>query len=536
MSVALAPKWRVLVSDQLAEEGLAPLRADPRVELVLKPGLPPEELKREIAHAHALLVRSATKVTADLIEAAGDLMVIGRAGVGVDNVDVEAATRRGIVVCNSPEGNTVAAAEHTMAMMLAVARSIPAANASVVAGEWKRGKFVGVELLNKALGIVGLGKIGSEVALRASAFGMRVLGHDPFISADHAARLGVEVVSLEELVAQADFVTFHVPLNRDTWHLLNADLLARAKPGVRVINCSRGGIVDEAALAEALRSGRVAGAGLDVFEKEPPTDSPLIGLERVVLTPHLGASTEEAQLKVALDVAQQVIEVLSGRPARSAVNLIPISPDTMRALQPYLPLAESLGRLQGQLASAPLSSVELIYAGQLAEEDSRLLTRAFLKGLLEPVLDEPVNLVNAAMVAQARGLRVVESRSREQEDYVSLITSRVSSDGQERVIGGTLFGRSEPRVVRMDDYRVDFRPAGHMLVSMHIDKPGMIGRVGTILGENNINIAGMHVGRREPRPGGESVMVLALDNPVSPAVLAQLLEVDGIMTATTVEL
>jgi D-3-phosphoglycerate dehydrogenase len=280
----------------------------------------------------------------------------------------------------------------------------------------------------------------------------------------------------------------------------------------------------------------VAGAGLDVFEKEPPADSSLLGLSNVVLTPHLGASTEEAQLKVAVDVAQQVLDVLHGRPARSAVNVLPVSAESMRTLEPYLPLAEKMGRLQGQLAEGPLTVVELIYAGQLAEEDSRLLTPAFLKGMLEPVLDEPVNLVNAALVAQARGIRVVESRSREAEDFVSLITSRASTEEAERVIAGTLFGRSEPRIVLMDRYRVDFVPSGYMLVSMHIDKPGIIGKVGTLLGQHSINIAGMQVGRGQPKPGGLSVMVLALDNPVPPEVLAQLRQVDGITTAALVEL
>jgi D-3-phosphoglycerate dehydrogenase len=532
----MAPMWRVLVSDQLSEEGLAALRGDNQVEVVVKTGLAPEELKQEIAEAHALLVRSATKVTAEVIAAGAKLMVIGRAGVGVDNIDVPAATRRGIVVCNSPEGNTVAAAEHTWALILALARSIPAASASVAAGEWKRSAFMGVELFNKTLGVIGLGKIGREVALRAAAFGMRVVADDPFVSADQAARLGTEIVALPELLARSDFITIHVPLNRDTRHLLDAAALAQVKPGVRIINCARGGIVDEAALARAIEEGRVAGAGLDVFEKEPPADSSLLGLSNVVLTPHLGASTEEAQLKVAVDVAQQVLDVLHGRPARSAVNVLPVSAESMRTLEPYLPLAEKMGRLQGQLAEGPLTVVELIYAGQLAEEDSRLLTPAFLKGMLEPVLDEPVNLVNAALVAQARGIRVVESRSREAEDFVSLITSRASTEEAERVIAGTLFGRSEPRIVLMDRYRVDFVPSGYMLVSMHIDKPGIIGKVGTLLGQHSINIAGMQVGRGQPKPGGLSVMVLALDNPVPPEVLAQLRQVDGITTAALVEL
>jgi len=529
-------KWRVLVSDVLSEEGLAVLREDPKVELVVKTGLSTDDLKAEIADAHALLVRSATKVTSDIIAAGSKLMVIGRAGVGVDNIDVDAATRRGIVVCNSPEGNTVAAAEHTWGLILALARSIPAANASVAAGEWRRGAFMGVELLNKTLGVVGLGKIGSEVATRAAGFGMKVIAHDPFVSADRAARLGAEMVSLDDLLGRSDFISFHVSLTRDTRQLLDAETLRKVKRGVRVINCSRGGVIDEVALAEALRDGRVAGAGLDVFEKEPPTDSPLLGLSNVVLTPHLGASTEEAQLKVAVDVAQQVLDVLHGRPARSAVNVLPVSPEMLRMLEPYLPLAEKLGRLQGQLAEGPLSAVEMIYAGQIAEEDARLLTPAFLKGLLEPILDEPVNLVNAALVGQARGLRVVESRSRDTEDYVSLITTRVTSARGERVIAGSLFGRSEPRIVRMDQYRVDFVPSGFMLVSMHIDKPGIIGKVGTLLGQHGINIAAMHVGRELQKPGGPSVMVLALDNPVPDDALHQLRQVDGITTATLVEL
>jgi len=529
-------QWRVLVSDKLSEEGLEALRRDPEVEVVVKTDLSPADLKQEIGAAHALLVRSATKVTAEVLASAGKLMVIGRAGVGVDNIDVEAATRRGIVVCNSPEGNTAAAAEHTWALMLSLARSIPAANASLAAGEWKRSAFMGVELLNKTLGVIGLGKIGGEVAVRAGAFGMKVLGYDPFVSADHAARLGVEMVELDDLLAKSDFITIHVALTKDTRHLLDAAAIAKVKPGVRIINCARGGVVDETALAAAIREGRVAGAGLDVFEKEPPTDSPLLGLKNVVLTPHLGASTEEAQLKVAVDVAHQVLDVLHGRPARSAVNVIPVSAESLRTLEPYLPLAEKMGRLQGQLAEGPLTSVELIYAGQLADEDARLLTPAFLKGLLEPILDEPVNLVNAAVVAKARGARVIESRSREPEDYVSLITARVTTGDQEHSLSGTLFGRSEPRIVRMDQYRVDFVPSGFMLVSMHIDKPGMIGKVGTLLGQHSINIAGMHVGRSERKRGGPSVMVLALDNPIPPDILAQLRQVDGITTATLVEL
>ena len=529
-------KWKVLVTEKLSDEGLAALQASPDVELIIKTGLTPEELLVEIAAVDALLVRSATRVTAEVIEAGEKLSVIGRAGVGVDNIDVEAATRRGVVVCNSPEGNTAAAAEHTWALLLSVARSIPAADASVKAGEWKRSAFVGVELMNKTLGVVGLGKIGSEVASRADAFGMHVVGYDPFVSAEQATRLGVELLSLPELFAQSDFITLHVPLNKDTRDLLNAETLQQVKAGARIINCSRGGVVNEAALADAIASGHLAGAALDVFATEPPGDSPLLKLPGVVLTPHLGASTAEAQVKVAVDVAQQVLEVLQGKPARSAVNVISVSPEELRALEPYMALAEKLGRLQSQLAEGPLSSVELIYAGALAEEDTRMLTRSFLKGLLQPILDIPVNIVNSALIAQTRGLHITESRSRETADYVSLITSRVATNGEERVIAGTLFGRAEPRIVRIDRYLVDFSPSGFMLLSTHIDKPGMIGRVGTLLGEHYINIAGMNVGRGQPGPGGRSVMVLSLDNPIPPDVMERIRRIDGITSTRLVEL
>lgn len=527
-------KWRVLVSDKMSEEGLAVLRNSPGLELVVKTGLEPEALQVEIAEADALMVRSATQVTAELIAAAPRLAVIGRAGVGVDNIDIEAATKRGVVVCNSPEGNTIAAAEHTVALMLALARNIPAAATSTAAGEWKRSAFLGVELLNKTLGIVGLGKIGGEVAARALAFGMKVIGNDPFLTPERAERLGVELVELDDLFAQADFISLHIPSTKDTQRLINCETIAKMKPSVRIINCSRGPVIDEAALTQALKDGRIAGAGLDVFDKEPPVGSPLLDAPNVVLTPHLGASTEEAQLKVAVDVAQQIVDVLEGRPARSAVNVIPVSPDAMRAIEAYLPLAEKLGRLQGQLAEGPIRSVELIYAGGIANEDCRLLTRSFLRGLLAPVIDEPVNLVNASIVAQNRGLRVVESNSRQPEDYTSLITARVSADGRDRVIAGTLFGRREPRIVRFDDYRVDFSPRGHMLVARHTDQPGMIGWVGSLLGEHAINIAGMHVGRQ--RPGGLAVMVLELDGAVPEDVQTALRQVSGIETVQCVEI
>ena len=526
--------FRALVSDPIADAGVDLLRADPDIEVEVKTDHTSDELKRAVARADALLVRSQTEVTGEVIQAAKRLKVIARAGVGVDNVDVTAATRRGVVVVNSPEGNTIAATEHTMALLLALSRRIPEASDSTRKGEWKRGKFMGVELYNKVLGIIGLGKIGAEVACRARGFGMRLLAFDPFISADHAERLGAELVTLEELLAGSDYVTIHTPLTKDTRGLIGKPALANAKRGIRIVNTARGGIVDEQALADAVKSGIVAGAALDVFEHEPPKDSPLVGLEGVIATPHLGASTEEAQVRVAVDVAQQVVDVLHGRPARTPVNLTPVRTEALAALQPYITLAEKIGRLQAQLAAGHLTGVEITYSGEIAELDVSAVTPSFLVGLLQPALEEPVNLVNAPLLAEARGLRVKESKSTTAEDYASLIIGRVASDQGERLIAGTLFGRNDLRIVRLDDYRVDFEPTGYMLIADHHDRPGVIGKVGTILGKEDINIAGMHVGRRTAR--GKAVMVLSVDSPIPPAVMKKISRLDSMYRCVLVEL
>lgn len=514
------PAFRALVSDPISEEGLQILRQDPAIEVVVKTDHTPEELKQAIAKADALLVRSQTKVTAEVIAAAKQLKVIARAGVGVDNVDVPAATRRGIIVLNSPEGNTIAATEHALALLLALSRNIPQAYDSMRKGEWKRSKFTGVELYKKVLGVFGMGKIGTEVARRAQAFGMRVIAFDPYTSAEQAAKLGVELVALPELMAQSDYLSLHAPLNKDTRGAIGKAQLAKAKRGLRIINAARGGIIDEQALVDAVKAGVVAGAAVDVFEQEPPKDTPLMGVDGIILTPHLGASTEEAQVRVAVDVSEQVVDVLHGRPARSAVNVTPVRAEALAALQPYLTLAEKIGRLQAQIADGRIVDLEITYSGEVADMDVSVVTRSCLVGLLQPALEEPVNLVNAPLLAEARGLKVKESRSTSAEDYASLITLRVVTDGGERVVAGTLFGRSEARIVRIDDYRVDFAPTGYMLIVDHQDQPGVIGKVGTLLGSEDINIGGMHVGRKTVR--GTAVMVLAVDSPVPPAVMKKI--------------
>ena len=528
------PPFRALVSDPIADAGLEILRRDPEIEVVVKTEHTPQELERAVADADALLVRSQTKVSAEVIEAAPRLKVIARAGVGVDNVDVPAATRRGVIVLNSPEGNTIAATEHTIALLLALSRRIPDAHSSMRQGEWKRGKFVGVEVYNKVLGIIGLGKIGAEVARRARALGMRLVAFDPFIPAEHAERLGVELVTLDDLLARSDYITIHAPLTKDTRGLIGKAELEKAKRGVRIVNTARGGIVDERALAEGVKSGQVAGAAIDVFEQEPPKDSPLLEIEGIILTPHLGASTEEAQVKVAVDVAEQVVDVLHGRPARSAVNVSPVRPEALAALQPYLTLAEKIGRLQAQLAEGHLRDLEVTYSGEIAELEVSVVTRSFLVGLLQPALEEPVNLVNAPLLAEARGLKVRESKSTTAEDYASLISSRVASDHGGHVIAGTLFGRNDLRIVRIDDYRVDFEPSGYMLFADHHDRPGVIGKVGTLLGSEDINIGGMHVGRKTAR--GKALMILAVDSPIPPQVMKKICRLESMHHCTLVEL
>ncbi len=539
----------ILVADPIADEGMKLLHTFADVDE--RHGLSATELTVAIPAYDALVVRSETRVTAEVIAAGARLRVIARAGVGVDNIDVDAATRHGIIVINSPTGNIAAAAEHTVALLLALARHIPAASASLREGRWERSHFVGTEVRGKTLGIVGLGKVGAEVARRAgeSGLGMRLIASDPYASPETARKLNAELVALEELLAQADFVTIHTALTGGTRGLIGSTELALMKPTARIINCARGGIVDEEALLAALQSNALAGAALDVYSKEPPGDNStlhaLIEHPHVVATPHLGASTEEAQISVAVDVVEQVEEILRGGAARAAVNAPMILPETMRQLQPWVKMVEKLGRLYTQLHPGPLRRAELSISGEIASYDTRPLSAALVKGLLESVSEAHVNLVNAPVLARDWGLEIVESRSTAAEQYSNLVTIRVAADGPETpssVLSATITW-GEERVVRVDRYATDFVPSGHILIARNLDRPGMVGRVGTILGEAGVNISHMDVGPvasmaggRTRQAGGEALMILALDGPVPEDALERIDEADGIFAITSVVL
>ena len=509
---------RILVAEPIAAEGIERLRAEHDVDEAI--GRSPEELAELLPVYEALVVRSQVKVDARLIEAGRRLVVIGRAGVGVDNVDLDAATRSGIVVVNAPTGNTIAAAEHTLGLLYALARRIPGADASVRRDEWKRSAFTGVELRGRTIGIVGMGKIGQAIAARALAMEMRVLASDPYLSPEQAAHHGAELVELPELLERADVVTVHVPLTRATRGLIDAAAIRRMKPDAFVLNVARGGIVDEAAVAEALRDGRLGGAAFDVYDPEPPaSDSPLRDAPNTVLTPHLGASTAEAQVAVAEEVADQILDVLAGRSARYAVNTPLLSPETARAIEPYLPLAELLGRFHAQFARGRATKLTLEIAGEPATHDAAPIVAAALRGLLESTTTERVNLVNATSVAKARGISLAEHRTPDAGPYAALLALSGSAGGRTTTVGGTVVN-GEPRIVRLDDYWIDMAPADVMLITRHHDRPGTMGRIGQILGEADVNISAMHLARSAPR--ADALMVLALDDDVQPEVLASI--------------
>lgn len=526
---------KILVGDAIAENGLAILRTVAQVEE--KIGLSEAELVEIAPQYDAIMVRSGTKITRPVLEAATKLQIVGRAGVGVDNIDVAAATEAGVVVVNSPAGNTVAVAELAIGMMLSLVRKLIPAHNSVANREWKRSKFLGSELYGKTLGIVGVGRIGVEVTKRAQSFGMTVLGYDPFLSSNRAAQLGIEAVSLEEIWKRSDFITLHTPLTKETRHMVNADVLAQMKPGAILLNCARGGIIDESALYDALKNGKIGGAGLDVFEVEPPKDSPLATLPNVILTPHLGASTEEAQVEVALDVARQIVDVLEGRPPSSAVNLPPLPPETRELIAPFLTLMEKLGRIQAQIAAGRVETIELVYSGELAQNDTRALTRMFLKGLLQGQVDN-VSYVNAPSLAAARGVEVIETKRGAIGDYANLVaTCSTRNDNghiRSRQVDGTIFNGREPHIVSIQDLRVDIVPDGTILLIPNHDRPGMIGHVGTILGKHRVNIAGMQVGRKAV--GERAVMIINLEEPVSDEVIAELDAVPDLFGARLIDL
>jgi D-3-phosphoglycerate dehydrogenase / 2-oxoglutarate reductase len=524
---------RVLVAEPLAERGLDAMRSA-GLDVEVKTGLTPEELCAALPGVAALVIRSATQVTAEVLAAGVDLVVVGRAGIGLDNVDVAEATRRGVMVVNAPTSNILSAAEHTMALLLSQARNVPQANADLHAGRWNRSKWEGVELHGKTLGIVGLGRVGVLVAQRAHAFGMRLVAYDPFVSPDRARQLGVQLAdTMIDLVSISDFVTIHATKTPDTIGLVNADVLAHAKPGMRLVNAGRGGIVDEDALADAVRDGRLGGAAIDTFAKEPTTESPLFEFDNVVVTPHLGASTAEAQDKAGETIAEQVVLALRGDFVPFAVNVA--ASEASEVVRPFLPLAEWLGRLFSGLAGAAPETLEVVYEGEIADYDCRVLTLSILKGVLGPVVAEPVSFVNAPQLAEARGISVRETKSADARNYVNLIEVRGGIGDRSAQAAGTLFGKEQkPRIVGIDEHTVDLPPARYMLVVHNSDTPGMIGRVTSVLGDAKVNISDMGVGRS---PSGEAaLMVLATDTPVSAETVASVAAEAGVQSARAIDL
>ena len=509
---------KILVAEPLAKQGLEILRAHHEVDE--KIGLTPEELAAIIGDYDALLVRSQVKVTAEILAHATRMVVIGRAGVGVDNVDLEAATKAGIVVVNAPTGNTVSAAEQTITLMLALAHKTAAADASMRRGEWKRSSFTGVELRGRTLGIIGLGKIGQAVADRAHGLEMNVIGYAPFVTAEQAALHGVTLAEVDQILETADVITVHVPLNKATRGIVNADNIGKLKPGVMLINVARGGVYDEAAVAQALKDGKIAGAAIDVYETEPPAaDNPLFSAPNTVLTPHLGALTAEAQLRVAEEACEQVVDVLAGRSARYAVNAPLLTPETSRAIAPYLPLTEILGRFAAQYLRGGVNTLTVDVAGDLADHDASQLTAAALRGILEQATSERVNLINAGFLAKNRGLTVNERKTNDAGTFASLVTLTVEGDKGSAVIAGTV-ANGEPRLVRIDDNWLDMAPTPLMVVTRHQDKPGTMGRIGLILGEADVNISSMTLARTTASK--DALMLLAVDDEVPDEVVEQI--------------
>jgi D-3-phosphoglycerate dehydrogenase len=518
---------RVLIADDLSPRAAA-LFKERGIAVDVRIGLSKDGLKAIIGSYEGVAVRSATKVTAEVIDAAGGLKVIGRAGIGVDNIDLPAATRRGIVVMNTPHGNSITTAEHAVALMMALARQLPAADRSTRAGKWEKSRFMGVELTGKVLGIVGCGNIGSIVAERAHGLKMKVVAFDPFLSMERARDLNVEKVELDELLARADFITLHTPLTEQTRNLIDARALAKTRPGVRIVNCARGGLIVEADLKAAIESGHVAGAALDVFAEEPAKQNPLFGLEDVVVTPHLGASTSEAQENVAVQVAEQMADYLLTGAVSNALNMPAVSAEEAPRLKPYMALAGQLGSFAGQLTRSGLKSVTVEYEGQAAQLNTRPLTAIALAELLAPVLDS-VNMVNAGLLARERNIEVTEVKHDRRSDYQSLMRLSVTTDQRRRDVAGTLFAGGLPRLVEIKGIRVEAELGRHMLYVTNEDKPGFIGRLGTVLGGAGVNIATFHLGRAAP--GGEAIALIEIDEPLSEPLLAEVQAIPGVVQA-----
>lgn len=523
---------RILVVDPLSEEGMARLRRE--AEVLYEPEAPPPKVRELLASCDGLVVRSRIQVDEPLIEAGRRLRVIGRAGIGVDNIDLKAATRRGILVVNTPSASTATTAEHTIALLMSVARCIPQASASVKRGEWSRSRFVGVEIRGKVLGVVGLGKIGSEVARLAKGLGMKILAYDPYVSPDYARTREADLVSLETLFSVADFITLHLPLTDQTQRVVGGRLLSLVKPGARLVNCARGGLVDEPALVEALRSGRLAGAALDVYAEEPPKGSPLLGIENVVTTPHLGASTLEAQKSVSLDVAEQVLQALRGVFPNGLVNLPAIAPEVLAALKPWIHLADRMGAFAAQYAPGFVLGVEVTAEGEIAKQRTPILASSFLRGLLAHGMDEAVTLVNARPLAEERRIEVRETTIETSPIYHSRLRARVRGQARDLTLAGTIVGREEPHIVEIDGYQNDFCPAGTMILTRHRDQPGIVAGVARILADRQTNISELRLGRESA--GGEAIMVVGIDQPVTKELLKEVQGVGGILAAQVVSL
>ena len=519
---------KVLIADRIDKEGIEFLRQ--HVDVTVEPGLKPEDLKAKIGDYDALVVRSQTKVRADIIERGKKLKVIGRAGVGTDNIDVDAATRKGIVVVNAPTANTVSAAEHTIALMLALARNVPEANNQLKSGKWQREKLIGVELRNKTLGIIGLGNVGSEVAKRAQAFEMHVIAYDPFVSTDFARNIKVHLAPLEQVLTEADFLSLHVPLTTTTTQLIGAEELAKVKPTARIINCARGGLVDEKEVVKAVEEGRLAGAAFDVFESEPLTESSLFQNEKIIITPHLGASTTEAQAQAAQDIAEQVLTVLKGQFSRYAVNAPNIPPE----LVPFISAASTIGSLASQLMEGQIRSIHITYSGDVTNYDCNPIKTATISGLLQQATEERINLVNVGFIAAQRGLKISEEKQAICQNYSNLLTLELDTNVRTTTISGTVRD-NESHIVQVDDFWMDIVPTGgYFLFCDHIDGPGLVGAIGTIAGKADINISSMHLSRLKPR--GKALMILALDESLAEAQRQEILALPGIHTASPVKL
>lgn len=521
-------KFKVLASDKLSKDGIEIIKKA-GFEIDSKTGLPEDELVKIIGDYDALIVRSETKVTPKIIKAGKKLRIIGRAGVGVDNIDLPSATAQGIIVVNSPEGNTIAAAEHTLAMMLSMARKIPQAYCSLVKDhQWDRSKFKGVELYGKTLGVVGLGKIGSHVAKCSIGLGMKVIAYDPFASQEHADNLGATLLkNIDEVLKNADFLTFHIPKTAETKNMINKEKFALMKKGVKIVNCARGGIIVEKDLAEACQSGQVGGAAIDVFETEPTTESPLFGLDNVVAVAHLGASTEEAQVNVAIDVAEQIVEVLKGGDASAPVNIPTMKPALMEPVRPYIKLAEKLGKFLGQVIEGSISEIEVIYKGDLAKIEIAPLTTVVVKGVLEGINPEGiVNFVNAPLIAKEKNIKIKESKTETLDDFSNAITLKVFTQKGVHRVTGTVFATIGERIVSVDGFNLEAIPEGNLLMVANEDTPGIVGKIGVVLGENKINIAGMQVGR--DKVNGNAVMLINIDSELPDSVLKTISAIKGI--------